>query len=60
MTTTSKQVITVHIIIILEFSNKNSFKPTEAINLPNRVHVNISTTMANIMKEVELASAMKF
>lgn len=59
MTTTSKQVITVH-IIILEFLNKSSFKPTEAINLPYRTHVNISTTMANIMKEVQLASAMKF
>jgi len=59
MTTTSKQVITVH-IITLEFLNKSSFKSTEAINLQYRVHVNISTTMANIMKEVELASAKKF
>jgi uncharacterized protein (UPF0262 family) len=59
MTTTSKQVITVH-IIILEFLNKRSFKPTDTTNLPYRVHVNISTTMANIMKEVELANATKF
>jgi hypothetical protein len=59
MTTTSKQVITV-LTPILEFFNKSSIKPTEAINLPYRVHVNTSTTMANIMKEVKLASAMKF
>jgi hypothetical protein len=59
MTPTSKQVITV-LITILASLNKSSFKPREAINLPYRVHVNISTTMANIMKEVELASVMKF
>jgi len=51
--------MTVH-ILILEFLNKSSFKHTEAINLPYRIHVNISATMAYIMKEVQLASAMKF